>query len=555
MEKLKEKFSGISAGYIIAFCFSFIAFVYAPLELYLTNIDEFWLKLSEIAVPVVLLFLASFIGCSAVLTAARRTNKNLFYVLVTLMTAAVISLYIQGTFLISNLPPLDGTDIKWNSYTAERIKSALAFAVPAIALIILFIFTREKIIKKIASVGGACLSLLLIVTLVSLMITTDTSKPVARLSTYKNEFLMSKNQNMIILIVDSLDNASFKNEYENDPELREALDGFTYYNNALSGYPFTSRSVPFIFSGKWFENEKPYKDYLADSIVQSPILTELYDRGYATGFYNIIKLDLKNQSDYDMFDNFDPIQVKLLSTKTFKYVFKIGGIKFAPWEIKSRCYNSIGQYATKVVKSETGYDSFWYDNLYFYNSIKDENPITFSDKNCARIIHLRGSHAPYTLTRNAERSKGETTHQETVGGCCTIIKQYIKRLKESGIYDNTAMVILADHGTQIVYPTTDESVVKRFHPTLLVKGIGENHEPKISTAPISYIDLADSFVKLLDGNAGDSIFEYKDGDKRTRRVLVYQYLHENEMYEMETDSTADDYAALTKTGKEFNYKK
>lgn len=554
MEKLKEKLSGMSAGYIIAFCFSFIAFVYAPLELYVTNIDEFWIKLSEIVVPVIMMFLASFIGCSIVLTAARRINKNLYYILVALMTAAVISLYIQGTFLIKNLPPIDGTQIMWKTYTAERIKSALAFTVPAIAMIILFIFTREKIIKKIASVGGICLTLLLAVTLTSLIITTDTSKPETRLSTYKNEFLLSKNQNMIILIMDAMDSVSFKTEFENDPELREALDGFTYYDNALSGYPFTSRSIPFLFSGKWFENEKPYKDYLAESITESPILTELHDRGYATGFYNIMKLDLKNISDYEMFDNFEPIKVKLLSLKTVKYVGKIGGIKFAPWELKRRCYDNLSQYATKIVESETGYDSFWYDNVTFYDAIKDENPITFSDSNCARIIHLRGSHQPYNITRNVEKTN-KLDHQETVGGCCTMLKTYIKRLKESGIYDNTAMVVLADHGCQIIYPTTDENIVKRFNPTLLVKGIGENHEVKVSSAPISYIDIADSFVKLLDGNAGDNVFEYKDGDKRTRRVLVYQYLHEDEMYEMETDSRADDYDALTKTGREFNYKK
>ena len=58
---------------------------------------------------------------------------------------------------------------------------------------------------------------------------------------------------------------------------------------------------------------------------------------------------------------------------------------------------------------------------------------------------------------------------------------------------------------------------------LMVKGVGESHELKFSDAPISYEDLDKSFVKLINGASSDDCFDYKSGDKRERRFILFFY--------------------------------
>ena len=92
-------------------------------------------------------------------------------------------------------------------------------------------------------------------------------------------------------------------------------------------------------------------------------------------------------------------------------------------------------------------------------------------------------------------------------------------------------MVLSDHGYNtsgdaVNIPQRDENQNGRQHPILFIKGINESHELQISGAPISYEDLVSAYFKLLDGTLSDNVFEYKEGDYRERRYLLYEYLGE-----------------------------
>ena len=54
---------------------------------------------------------------------------------------------------------------------------------------------------------------------------------------------------------------------------------------------------------------------------------------------------------------------------------------------------------------------------------------------------------------------------------------------------------------------------------------------QISEAPVSYVDLWDAYMRLMDGKQSDAIFDWKEGDTRERRYLRYSFSETDHLVE------------------------
>lgn len=555
MRKIIKAIKDASAGLILSFALGFLAFIYAPFELYITNISEFWMKASQLAPALILLFSVCFFVFSALFVVSRLINKKLYRFNLAWVGALLIGFYIQGNFLVANLPPMGGETINWADYTAERIKSIIAFSAPFVVLLVLCIALKKGLFEKLVKITSICLSLLLAVTLTTLFVTSDTHKTENLVPTVKNEFQLSDNQNLIIFIVDAVDSGYFKNELEKDSELKNELDGFTYFDNALAAYPYTSHAVPMIFSGEWYENDSSFSDYLIRSVDKSPFINALEKNDYSIGIYKQSGLELDKDIFEGRFDNCFNSKISYKSKFLYQTILKMAGLKYAPWDFKKDCIN-ISEVVGRSRIPSTDDKQFIWSNVAFYKNIKDVNAIETTDKKCARIIHIEGAHVPYKYDKDVNRIDSKKgSYVQNVQACTTIVKQYVKRLKESGVYDNSAIVILGDHGYAGNNKYDEYNIKKRMNPVVLVKGVDERHDMKYSSAPISYVDLTQAFIRLSEKKSSDEIFDWKENDSRTRRMLLFVYNKEEYMKEFITDGRADDPDAMKATGKEFNLKK
>ena len=131
--------------------------------------------------------------------------------------------------------------------------------------------------------------------------------------------------------------------------------------------------------------------------------------------------------------------------------------------------------------------------------------------------------------------------------------KYIDAIKESGAYDNTAIIVMADHGYNGQVDETDRDVWMRPAPMFLVKGMREQHDTmQISEAPVSYVDLWDAYMRLMDGKQSDAIFDWKEGDTRERRYLRYSFSETDHLVEYIQKGHAQDLDGMELTGREFN---
>ena len=102
-------------------------------------------------------------------------------------------------------------------------------------------------------------------------------------------------------------------------------------------------------------------------------------------------------------------------------------------------------------------------------------------------------------------------------------------LKDLGVFDQTLLVITADHGSTTSFVSLqglEEIDVDRAFPLLLVKPIGSEAPFEISNRPASLADLPHTLAELLGMDheyPGQALFE--PAESRERRYLHYRWKH------------------------------
>ena len=128
---------------------------------------------------------------------------------------------------------------------------------------------------------------------------------------------------------------------------------------------------------------------------------------------------------------------------------------------------------------------------------------------------------------------------------------FLSQMKEAGVYDNTAMIIMSDHGS---HNDTDLRNMNQ-NPVLLIKGRGEQHdELTVSYAPVSYDDLQQAYQRLLDGEGSDGVFDWQEGDERSRRFLWHELGKTSFLTEYAQTGSAEDMTTFAPTGTVYELK-
>lgn len=141
----------LKPAFFLSLTFCFMIFIYAPLELYINNVDEFWydvyLLFPFIIKDFFLFLLFSIVGFLVVYLFGNVAYKIVLYCYFT----GTVACYIQGNYMVKNLPPLDGTDVNWSLYQSQFVKSTIVWVIIAIVCLILFIVLKYDRIKKAVS--------------------------------------------------------------------------------------------------------------------------------------------------------------------------------------------------------------------------------------------------------------------------------------------------------------------------------------------------------------------------------------------------------------------
>ena len=558
-EKEKQKKDWLP-GVLMAAAISFLLFLYAPVDLYCSNIDEFWFDFDVLLRMAAMMFGISLVTLTLLYLLAAWIHPYLYRIGLAVGLAVLLITYVQGNFLVGNLPVLDGTSISWEDYSTLRMESVILCIVVLAIVVLLFLLLKKQLFGKACMYISACLSLMLLVTAITEVFGSDALEPKLKLQiSTKNEFVMSGEQNFVIFILDAADSREFSYLLEQNPEYRDIFADFTYYENTVGAYSCTRYAVPYILSGKWYECDTSFEEYMEDLYNTSPLIEELENRNYRIGLY---EPDLHAQNnDVLRFDNIFEAEFKVKSYLGMaRQELKLVGYRYAPYWLKKYCVLKQAAFDEQLEAGEgSGEITASMENRVFLDHL-NAGGITVDDtENSFKFIHLEGAHSPYVYDAEVniiDESQG--TYAQNMEASLTLAERYLSALKKSGTYDNTAIIVMSDHGFNRDIDNADmgDNPFMRQCGLLLIKGVGETHDTmQISEAPVSYEDLQEAYRRLLDGAWSDAVFDCREGEHRDRRYLWYAVTDEDYLVEYQQTGYASDLSTMIPTGREFRWTK
>lgn len=526
----------------IATCFMF--FVYAPIELYLTNKDEFWYDIYILA-PIMICVFIIFTGtCIGLFFLVRKCSAKLFNVMVIAMFVVFICSYIQGNYLIKYLPAIDGRQIDWSLYSGGRMESIILWIIVVAVIVFSLKSFSVKTIHSVIKTVSVLMVLMLTITLVTLCITNHGLENKTNICvTNDKEMEMSTDANFIILLLDAADGGAFSDIVVGNEEYEKVFEDFTFYDNTVSAYPHTKYNIPFLLSGMWFENKTSSEEYFEDVLTSSPFFHELEQRNYAIGMYETdINID---ENTRDRFENVGLYAKRVSSYTDFaRWQIMLVGMKYAPFDLKRFSFvNPTAFEKLRVLEGENA--AFHDDNMEFYKMVTGQD-VTYREDKSFKFIHLWGAHPPYEYDKNLNFLSDGGTVTQSIEACITLTDTYLKKLKDSSVYDNSVIIVLADHGEGGYYEVNNLNQ----HPILLIKGVNERHEFQIDDSPVSFEDMQQAYIDLLEGVKGTDVFNSLP-QVRNRRFLYYDIKNDKYIVEYEQSGKTGNMDTMILTGREF----
>ena len=517
--KLKSEafITPLSASFLLSTTLLF----FSPATLYFTNIYEFYYTFSDIFPFICILTIITGILLAFLLVSLKG---NYSQKCVCIVFCLGVLFYIQGNILVWDYGPLNGQEIIWNKYFINGILDLLIW----IVIFSVAFLKSEKIYKIIPLV-----SLFLIIIQIGGIIALVYSAPPEsqwKSNSFENadsQFAFSENENVILIVLDTFQSDVFQEIINEDESYRKLFDGFTYYRNAVGGYPRTAASVPLILTGVYYENEIPFNTFVRQSINNSSLPKTLLTNGFTVDIYDnfhIIFPDKKIASNVQE-NSFDPVELNTL--------YKITLFRSVPHFIKESTYNLL------IIPDV--YDE-WKSDLIFFNNITTQTKISRQTP-VFKFYHLNGPHYPFFLNesvRYEELPDNRYGYKEQSKASLKIAGHLLTELKNKGIFDKSLIIIIGDHGMQnraygintaqlsqnnfIAY--APDSVISGGLPLILIKPFYSNASLTNSDAPVSLSDIPKTVVtelKIPDNFPGESMLNISESDIRERKYYHYSW--------------------------------
>lgn len=361
--------------------------------------------------------------------------------------------------------------------------------------------------------------------------------------TNRNFTNFSTDKNFIIFVVDAVDSKKFdkelsKSKYKND------FKDFTYYPDTLSHYMFTRESVPLILAGAANYNETDFLTFYNKAFDNSKFLNRLIDEEYDINMYEyelnwttkkarIVQNIVFLSNEENEFIYTAKCTLNRIGNKYLPFIFNI-----FPSLRYLNCNNTF-----EDLKEEEIYS---WDNIANYNYIMNM-PVTLTDKKQFKYLHTNGVHPPYNTSPELKKvSESNSSESKEMQASIKLLDSYINMLKTNNVYDNSIIILIADHGYN------NGKVMGKQNPILYIKGFNEvNTSLNVSNKKVSHLDLPDAYQELLNGKQAKELF-LNIPDNRVRKLIWYEFRKENHMVEYELNGHAWETSKLKKTGKKFN---
>lgn len=343
--------------------------------------------------------------------------------------------------------------------------------------------------------------------------------------TNKDELKVSSKENVLVLVLDCFSNEVIPQLERDYPESLESLKDFVYFDNANSVYEATYMSLTYILTGMEYDTTCSYLDW-GDRAWGSEHCKDIYDKfaekNYKVRIYTTGLLECRNAENIgEKIDNYEQMEVlrnKIHYLNLTKIFVRSSLYKYMPVGLKEYFDITEDMFNANVAPVyATPYEASSESNADYYAALVNEGLTPDNTEEKYFIMeHLRGLHPSYCIDeKGAYVEDGDRI--SAARGCMLIVDEYITQLKNLGVYDNSTIIIMSDHGNQ--------GQCEGVQPIFFIKEKNRTSaEMEVCSSPISYEDVMPTILKEIGSPNGEkTVFDYNNVENRERRMYIRGY--------------------------------
>ena len=505
--------------------FGLMAFV--PWSIYFGNCDEFSFIFRDFVYKNILYIALSIFILTIIFSVIPRAIGDH---LAGLIAGLGLCIYFQSMFMNCYLGTMNGNELEWDKYLIWGIINLLVWIVVIFSYLPVRAFF-PSIWSKIMSY--ICLSILTLeIAATFFMVFLAPTSVWERTSQYSidgsKQFQFSKEKNIIILIFDTLGSGYLKQVFIDSPELKDGLKDFIWYSDARSNYFKTFPGLCHELTGTYFLQGKDAGDFYRKSwhsASAQSFYEQVKNAGYDLRFYVNHHCAGPLENFHDYFSNVykRKLSWKIDHKKLFECLFKMSGFSSAPFIFKRFFYYSFDFSKDAVCETDESNmprPSTPYTNVKFYSKLIKGGISADASSPIMSFHYTTGVHRPWKTNEKCQGGITLDTPFPTTKSCIYIVTELIRLLKENDIYNQTAIVILSDHGGDTAPFSTP------FDMTFMIKPFDTQNDYIIEdNSKIQSIDILPTllFLACKDNanlNAFDGIPMHKISKNRSRHVFM-----------------------------------
>lgn len=429
MNQVIIKFKINSDLFLLNLCFTLTLLIFIPSNIYFYNTSEFNYYYYELFVAALIIVIIINIIIFPVLIFIKKQKSGI----VSIIFALSVLIWIQGYLLNWNYGIEDGRITEISKLTKNITFDTSVW----IIFIAAFYILRKKISKKLAVNYSIFMILIQLFSVIYMFYSYETRFSFKEyIVDNQKTFTFSKQENVILIMLDSFQSDIFKEIISEDKTYGELFGDFTYYPDTTGGYPYTESNVSLMMTGAYYKNNEAFENYKEKTFLNDSVPANLKKKGW-----NVFIYPLMGKSLY-----FDSNIIDNMLRK--KYSIEVQS-KFPIWNNSLvRCLPS---YCAIQLKNYLPSSLFRNDTINWgFNLRKNiEKNIKIIQSNVFSFYHIPIPHWPLRINENLEYEPMEITrknYKRQAKASLKYVAIMLDALKKKNIYDNAVIIIVGDHG-------------------------------------------------------------------------------------------------------------
>ena len=530
----KREFAICALSIALAFTVCF----FVPADTFIANQNDFLVSAPRILLP---LLGAALVGSAALillLNICLAINIKLWKIVECLFGGCLVAGYWQVMFANGKMVQITGDPTTYSERSSSNNLNVILYIVLLfVPLIVLFISgelkkgKRKRYLFTVLTYLSAVVFLMQAVGLGSRVAKTGILRADdSRLDNYlsmQDTLNLSTDNNVVVFLTDRLDAHWLEMALDDYPELEDELEGFTFYSNNVGRFTNTFPSVCNMLTNCEYSGQD-WTDYFKQAWEGETLPRRLHDNGYKV---NLLIDNLTTFNDFDQIAGQCDNMHSSVDFVKFNYFESCGILrtmarfslgKLAPYLLKNRFIGNMSSDFSSNFYTVTGEDVANFKgsvgketDMELCNYIRTHQMKAESDEKTFTFIHLNFAHDynPDLYAAFVPDYDGDDIDREdNIYGGFKLIEMYLDKMKEAGVYDNSTIILIGDHGrppAEIEYaeddelPTIEIDSDSPIKTAVLIKPAGAERSPLVQ----------DSKAELSSGEFAASVLEYAGLDK------------------------------------------